>query len=162
GVEGVRAAAPRVILNGLASTSADNRPVLLQGVRPELEAELRDIAEDLTAGTFLTADERSPLALGSRVAARLEAGLGHRIHLTGILQSGMREIDEVVAYTTLEAAQRAIGMAGAVTQIGIVAESGVEAEELAARVRAALAGAATGGDLEVLSWREAVPEMVAL
>ena len=178
GVEGVRVAAPRVILNGLASTSADNRPVLLQGVRPELEAELRDIAEDLTAGTFLTGDERSPLVLGSRVAARLEAELGDRIvltgttpdgevtralfHLTGILETGMREVDEVAAYTTLEAAQRAFGMAGAVTQIGIVAESGVEAEELAARVRAALAGAATGGDLEVLSWREAVPEMVAL
>jgi ABC-type lipoprotein release transport system permease subunit len=178
GVEGVRVAAPRVILNGLASTSADNRPVLLQGVRPELEAELRDIAEDLTAGTFLTGDERSPLVLGSRVAARLEAELGDRIvltgttpdgevtralfHLTGILETGMREVDEVAAYTTLEAAQRAFGMAGAVTQIGIVAESGVEAEELAARVRAALTTAGVGGDLEVLSWREAVPEMVAL
>jgi len=177
-VEGVRAAAPRVIVNGLASTAADNRPVLLQGVRPELEAELRDVAEDLRAGTFLTGGERSPLVLGSRLAARLEAELGDRIvltgttpdgevtralfHLTGILETGMREVDEVVAYTTLEAAQRAFGMAGAVTQIGVVAEPGVEAEEVASRVRAALAAAGTGGELEVLSWRQAVPEMVAL
>jgi len=177
-VEGVRAAVPRVIVNGLASTAADNRPVLLQGVRPELEAELRDIADDLTAGTFLTGGERSPLVLGSRLAARLEAELGARVvltsttpegevtralfRLTGILETGTREVDEVVAYTTLEAAQRAFGMAGAVTQIGIVAEPGVEAEDLAGRVRAALAAAGAGQELEVLSWREAVPEMVAL
>src|SRR5690606_30404589 len=70
--------------------------------------------------------------------------------------------DEVAAYTTLEAAQRAFGMAGAVTQIGVVAEPGIEAEELAARVRGALAAAGADRELEVLSWREAVPEMVAL
>jgi len=177
-VEGVRAAVPRVIVNGLASTAADNRPVLLQGVRPELEAELRDIADDLTAGTFLTGGERSPLVLGSRLAARLEAELGARVvltsttpegevtralfRLTGILETGTREVDEVVAYTTLEAAQRAFGMAGAVTQIGVVAEQGVDAEALAERVRAALAATGAGPQLEVLSWREAVPEMVAL
>jgi len=178
GVEGVRAAVPRVIVNGLASTAADNRPVLLQGVRPELEVELRDIAEDLTAGTFLTGGERSPLVLGARLAARLEAELGDRIvltgttpdgevtralfHLTGILETGTREIDETFAYTTLEAAQRAFGMAGAATQIGVVAEPGADAEELSARVRAVLAAEGTGQELEVLSWREAVPEMVAL
>lgn len=178
GVEGVRAAVPRVIVNGLASTAADNRPVLLQGVRPELEAELHDVAEDLTAGTFLTGDERSPIVLGARLVARLEAELGDRIvltgttpegevtralfHLTGILETGTRELDEVAAYTTLEAAQRAFGMAGAVTQIGVAAEAGVEAEELAARIRAALDAGGAGRGLEVLSWREAVPEMVAL
>jgi len=178
GVEGVRAAVPRVIVNGLASTAADNRPVLLQGVRPELEAELRDVAEDVSAGTFLTGGERSPVVLGSRLAARLEAELGDRIvltgttpdgevtralfHLTGIIETGTREVDEVAAYTTLEVAQRAFGMAGAVTQIGVVAEQGVDAEALAERVRAALAATGAGPQLEVLSWREAVPEMVAL
>jgi len=177
-IDGVRAAVPRVLVNGLASTASDNRPVQLQGIRPELEAELRDVAEDLTAGTFLTGDERSPIVLGSRLVARLGAGLGDRIvltgtapdgevtralfHLTGILETGTRELDEIAAYTTLEAAQRAFGMDGAVTQIGIVAEAGVDAEELAARVRAALQADAAGAGLEVLSWREAVPEMVAM
>src|SRR5690606_24217012 len=130
----------------------------------------------LTAGTFLTGDERSPIVLGSRLVARLGAGLGDRIvltgtapdgevtralfHLTGIPETGTRALDEIAGYTTLEAAQRAFGMDGAVTQIGIVAEAGVDAEELAARVRAALQADAAG--LEVLSWREAVPEMVAM
>src|SRR5690606_11461604 len=136
------------------------------------------IAEDLAAGTFLTGDERSPIVLGYRLVARLGVGLGDRIvltgttpdgevtralfHLTGILETGTRELDEVAAYTTLEAAQRAFGMAGAVTQVGVVAEAGVAAEALAARVRAALGADGAGRDLEVLSWREAVPEMVAL
>src|SRR5690606_18377584 len=110
------AGGPRWFMSGLASTATDNRPVLLQGVRPELEAELRDIAEDLTAGTFLSGGERSPIVLGSRLVARLEAELGDRIvltgttpdgevtralfHLTGILETGTRELDEVAAYTT--------------------------------------------------------------
>lgn len=174
-IEGVRAAVPRVIVNGLASTAVDNRPVMLQGVRPELEAELRDVTKHLEAGSFLEGGERAPLVLGSRLVDRLELELGDRVvltgstpggdvtralfELTGIVETGTRELDEVVGYTTLEAAQRAFGMSGVVTQIGVVAEPGADPRELAGSIRN---GLTASGALEVLTWREAVPEMVAL
>jgi ABC-type lipoprotein release transport system permease subunit len=175
GIAGVEAVLARVLVSGLASTASDNRPIMLQGVRPELEAQLRDTRRHLKAGTFLDGGERAPIVLGSRMVERLEAELGDRIvltgstpegdvtralfQLTGIVETGTRELDEIAGYTTLEAAQRAFGMAGAVTQIGVLAEPGADARDIAAAVRAALA---SHGSLEVLTWRDAVPEMVAL
>jgi ABC-type lipoprotein release transport system permease subunit len=175
GVEGVRVAIPRILVQGLASTSVDSRPVYLQGIDLALEMEMRDLTRHLREGSFLAGDERAAIVVGARLAERLEVGIGERVvltgttpegevtralfHVAGVTESGVRELDEVTAYTTLAAAQRAFGMAGAVTQIGVVAGERVEARELAARLSAALAG---HGGLEVLAWQEAVPEMVAL
>jgi ABC-type lipoprotein release transport system permease subunit len=117
--------------------------------------------------------------LGARLAERLGAGLGDRIvmtgttpdgdvtralfHLTGTLATGTRELDEIVGYTTLQAAQRALGMSDQITQIGVLAAPGVAAEGLAPRIERALAASdITHRALEVLTWREAIPEMVAL
>lgn len=201
GVEGIRAAIPRVLASGLAGTAIDTRPVQLAGIDPALEAELEDPAADLIAGTFLevgtTLARGAPIVLGARLAERLGVEPGDRVvftgtrpdgevtralfHLSGIVRTGQRQLDEVVGYTTLEAAQRALGMEGRLTQIGILAEPGTDAETLAVMVREALIGpgidapdpvevdrsgvaagdaVGTGRPLEVLSWREAVPEMV--
>jgi ABC-type lipoprotein release transport system permease subunit len=174
-VPGIKAAVPRVLVNGLAGTAADTRPVMLQGIRPELEAEMRDIAQDLKAGSFLTGERRDPLVLGSRLVERLEAKLGDRIvltatepngevtralfHLTGILETGTRQLDEYAGYTTLDAAQRAVSMPDMVTQIGLVTAPDADVDPVAAAVRDRLAAA---DSLEVLTWTQAVPEMVGL
>lgn len=184
GVEGVRAAIPRILASGLAGTAVDTRPVQLFGIDPEIEAELDDPAVDLVEGSFLeivpAAGSRvrgEPIVLGSRLAERLGVEIGDRVvftgtrpdgeitralfHLSGIVGTGQRQLDEVIAYATLEAARRALGMDGQLTQIGILAEPGTDAEVLADRVRTALgANGGAASHLEVLSWREAVPEMV--
>lgn len=176
GLDGAAAAHPRVLVSGLVSTSAASRPVFLQGVVPGPEADFRDLAADVTAGTFLagTDGRDDPLVLGIELAEDLEVELGDRVvltasdpdgevvralfHLTGILETGVREVDETMAYTTVEAARQAVGMDGRLTQIGVVAAPGVESGALAAAARAALGPRADS--LEVLTWQEAVPEMV--
>jgi ABC-type lipoprotein release transport system permease subunit len=174
GTPGVGGAMPRIIVNGLVSTSAGARPVLLQGVEPEAEAKLNDIAGDITTGTFLESERSDPIVLGARMVRKLDLELGDRVvltasrpdgeltralfHLTGVIETGMRELDEVLGYTTLEAAGEAVGMAGMLTQIGVLASDGENALDVAAAVEAALGPASN--DFEVLSWREAVPEMV--
>jgi putative ABC transport system permease protein len=172
-VEGVQAAMPRVIVNGLVATSAGARPVLLQGVDPERERALRDIAEDLTAGTFLEDERSDPLVLGARIVKKLEIELGDRVvltasqpdgeltralfHLTGVIETGTRELDDFLAYTTVDAARRAVAMEGMLTQIGVLAH-GEDGVQLAAAIGAQVDAEVNG--LEVLSWRDAVPEMV--
>ena len=173
---GVEEAYPRVLVMGLASTSVDNRPLMLQGIRPAVEARLSDHAEDLVEGTFLEGDRAAPLVLGSRVARRLEVGPGDRVvltatgadgemtralfHLTGIIETGTRQLDEIAGFTTLEAAQRALGMGDAVTQIGLDLAEDADPDAVAVQARAALPGGGAG--YEVLTWAEAVPEMVGL
>jgi ABC-type lipoprotein release transport system permease subunit len=175
-VPGVATAIPRVLTSALVSTSADSRPVLLQGVRPELEAQLRDPGRNIREGTFLQDGRRDGLVLGRRLADRLEVGVGDRVvltasrpdgemtralfHLSGTVETGTRELDEILGFTTLEAAQRALGMGNAITQVGVLVQDAAGVEDVAAAIRAA-----TGADrngLEVLPWAEAVPEMVGL
>ena len=172
-VAGVSAVIPRVIVNGLVSTSAGARPVLLQGIVPERERALRDIAEDLTEGSFLEGDRPDQLVLGSRIVEKLDMKLGDRVvltasqpdgeltralfHLSGVIETGTRELDEIVGYTTLEAARRAVAMDGMLTQIGVLA-GGEDGLALAAAIDSAVN--ANDNGLEVLPWQEAVPEMV--
>lgn len=174
GAVGVDAAMPRVIVSGLVSTSSGARPVLLQGVQAEVEAELNDVADDIIKGTFLESERHDPIVLGARMVAKLDLELGDRVvltasrpdgeltralfHLTGVIETGMRELDEILGYTTLEAAREAVGMEGMLTQIGVLSHDRKDGQGVANAVAAALGSASN--DLEVLSWRDAVPEMV--
>ena len=173
-VEGVRRAIPRVLISGLLSTSAGSSAVFLRGIRPELDPELTNPAEDLIQGNFLTDGQSDPLVLGSRLVETLELELGDRVvltasdpqgelvralfHLSGIVETGARESDETMGYTTVEAAREGIGMEGMLSQVGVLTEEGLDPEVIASRIGAALGG--DGDGLEVLTWQEAVPEMV--
>lgn len=173
-VAGVRTVLPRILLTGLVSTSSGTLPVQLSGVDPTAEAVLTDPAADLVAGTFLTGSERDPIVLGAAAVAELELELGDRVvltttdvegevtralfHLSGIVETGVREIDEGIAWTSLQAARDVAVMDAMVTQIGVLGAPDADAFSLAAAVRADLAD--RGPDIEVLSWQEAVPEMV--
>ena len=174
-VPGVRAAIPRVLITGLVSSATGTRPLLLQGIDPEKEEALKDYSEDLSSGIYLEQSDRSdPLVLGAVIVEKLELDLGDRVvltasqpdgevtralfHLTGVMKTGFRELDEMAGLTTLEAAQNAISATGMLTQVGVVMVEGLPSDTVANRIRAALGP--VGEDLEVLTWQEAVPEMV--
>ena len=170
---GVRAAIPRILINGLVGSAVGSRPVLLMGIDPEREKALRDFSEDVTVGEYLDAGTRSdPLILGATIVEKLELELGDRVvltatdpdgevtralfHLTGVLHSGLLEMDEGMALTTLEAARSALGDGGMLTQIGLRLDDGASPDTVAAHLRTTLADR----DLEIMTWLEAIPEMV--
>jgi ABC-type lipoprotein release transport system permease subunit len=175
-VPGVARVLPRVLVDGLVSSPVGNRPVILMGIDPERETVFRDLADDVGRGKWLTESERDdPLLLGATLAEKLELELGDRVvltasdpdgevvralfHLTGVLETGIPQMDESWAVTTLPAAQEAMGMEGILTQVGVTLGAERPADSVAAVIRTAVD--ATGNGLEVLTWREAVPEMVA-
>lgn len=170
----VQATFPRIIVNGLVATSASARPVLLFGVDRDAELQLNDILPDVSRGTFLEGGRDDPIVLGSRLVEKLEAEIGDRVvltasrpdgeltralfHLSGVLHTGARELDEVLGYTTLDAAGGAVGMEGRLTQIGVLSAGNADGQAIAQDIQAALGSASAG--IEVLSWEDAVPEMV--
>jgi putative ABC transport system permease protein len=172
---GVRAAIPRMIVNGLVSSSAGTRMLFLQGIDPERELALRDFSEDLEEGAYLDASDRDdPLILGAVIVEKLEMELGDRVvltatrpdgeitralfHLTGIIRTGLAEVDETTGVTTLTAAQEALGAEGILTQIGVMADPALPSDSVAGMIRASIGAAGNG--MEVLTWQEAIPEMV--
>ena len=179
GVDGVREAIPRVLVNGLVSSAYGNRPVWLQGVVPAREVLVDEVADDVVSGTFLEDQRPDPIVLGSRLVADLDLELGDRVvltatdaegevtralfHLTGVLETGSRELDELLGYTTLEAARAALAMEGMLTQVGVLMDAGADVDRLDAAILEAIRDVQPPEDpqsLEVLTWAEAVPEMV--
>jgi ABC-type lipoprotein release transport system permease subunit len=172
---GVRAAIPRVIVNGLVSSAVGNRMLFLQGIDPSREISLRDFSEDLEAGEYLDVSDRDdPIILGAVIVEKLELELGDRVvltatqpdgevtralfHLTGVIKTGLKDADESMGITTLEAAREAVGAQGMLTQIGVMTEPTLMSDSVAAQIRAAVGS--RGSALEVLTWQEAIPEMV--
>ncbi len=175
GTPGVETAIPRVIVNGLVSSPVGNRPILLDGIDPGREQALKDYSEDLKEGEFLTESTRDdPIILGVTIVEKLELELGDRVvitatspdgeitralfHLTGVLETGFPEIDENMGLTTLAAARDAMEMEGMLTQIGVIQDPDRPSDDVADAVRKSTG--AVGDGLEVLTWQEAIPEMV--
>jgi ABC-type lipoprotein release transport system permease subunit len=148
---------------------------MLQGIDPAREVAIRDLSDDVTVGTYLDQPDRDdPIILGREIVEKLELELGDRVvltasrpdgevtralfHLTGVFETGFSEIDEIAGFTTLEAAQKAVEAEGALTQIGVLFDPSIPAEAVANNIRASVG--TNANSLEVLTWQEAVPEMV--
>ena len=173
-VPGVAEAIGRVHLTGLVSSPRGNAGVRLVGTDPRREQALQDLERFVVEGAFLEPGPRSPIVLGRGVVADLGLELGDRVVVTasdpqgeltralfrlrGVIETGSALVDDVAAYTTIDAARRALGLGEELHQIGIVLESDREPEAARAGLRAALGLA--GAPLELLSWREAMPELV--
>ena len=172
---GVQAAIPRMIVNGLVSSANGNRMLFLQGIDPARELALRDYSEDLELGEYLNASERDdPIILGSVIVEKLELDLGDRVvltatqpdgevtralfHLTGVIETGLIDVDETMGITTLRAAQEAVGAGGMLTQIGVISDPSLPSDSVAGLIQTSIQAQRNG--LEVLTWQEAIPEMV--
>jgi ABC-type lipoprotein release transport system permease subunit len=169
-IEGVETIIPRVIISGLASSSRGNEPINLRGIELAGETALEDPTEDLERGRFFSDKFDHPIVLSEKLVDKLGVELGDKVVLTatdpgGEVTRALFRLDGVVAatsvserlaYTTIAAAQEAVGMGKALTQFGVLTSPSVPHELVAERARAALGG----GQLEVLTWQEAVPEMV--
>lgn len=172
--EGVRATSGRVLLTGLVSTSSASFAVQLSGVDPQRDTEFRDLKPYITSGSFLAGEEEAPIVLGSKAVRDMELELGDRVvvtasgadgemqralfHLAGVLHTGSNVMDEGIAYSTLDAVRDAFRMNTLLHQIGLLPEGELSRYDLEARVRQTLGE----GDYEVLTWDQAMPDLVGL
>jgi ABC-type lipoprotein release transport system permease subunit len=169
-LDGVEAVVPRVIINGLLTTARGNEAARLMGVDLERERALRDLDEHVRTGTFFSGEYDQPIVLSEKLASRLGVELGDKVVLTasrpdGEVTRALFRLDatiattgaeEMLAYTTVDAAQEAVAMDGRVTQLGL--RTAAPPDAVAERARRAL----DTDRLEVLTWEEAAPEMVGL
>ena len=170
----VEATISRVLINGLLTSPRGNSPGRLTGILPEQQRKLRSMSEYLVEGEFLSGEHEHPIVLGTGIVEELEVELGDKVVLTasdpdgeltralfrlrGVLKTGAQKIDDTLAFTTLRAAQDAVGMGDEIHQLGVLADEEVETRRVAESVRRRLGGRAEG--LEVLTWQEAMPELV--
>jgi len=173
---GVRALAPRVLLEGVLTSAAHDglAAVNLRGIDPAAERPFNDLSRFLARGAFLSDDDPRAIVLGAKLAHDLAVDLGDRVvfrftdahgdeaqalfRLRGVVATGSTDLDRQVALVRLATAQEAAHTAGGVTQLGVLGAPGLDLLTLKDRLAHALGAAAA--PLELLTWREAMPELV--
>jgi lipoprotein-releasing system permease protein len=139
-VPGVAGSAPAILALGLITAGGRAEPVQLKGIDPVREEAVTDIGSAIVAGSLeaLSAprepDAPDPLILGKGLADSLGLAVGdrpivltpqirmtpagpmprmHAFEVVGIAEFGFHEIDSGAAFTTVDAAGRALNKDGA-------------------------------------------------
>jgi ABC-type lipoprotein release transport system permease subunit len=167
----VLAASRRIETGGLATSREGAFPVSIIGMEPAGELPVSLVAQNVSDGRYLAADDLDVVFIGRGLADAMGVGLGDRFTLVGqdvndqnrqrtvtvvgIYDIGMKDIEKRSIYMSLAEAQDLYGLDGQSTEIVISLEQiGQEAP-----VIAALQSAYPGHD--VGSWQTNFPELAA-
>jgi ABC-type lipoprotein release transport system permease subunit len=167
----VLAASRRIKTGGLATSREGAFPVSIIGIEPEQELPVSLVAQNLSAGRYLAADDLDMIFIGQGLADAMAIQVGDRITVAGqgaheqmrqrtmtvvgIYDVGMRDIEKRTIYISLLEAQDLYGLTGDSTEVVISLEKlGQEAVVLPA-LRSALPG------YEIDSWQNNFPELQA-
>lgn len=164
--------APRLTVNGLASSAASALPVRIEGVDPERERVFSTLVDQLSEGRYLEPEDRLQAFIGVELARRLALKPGDRMVLTaqtasgqvegqlvriaGTFRTGIQEMDEGLIHIPLATAGTWLGVSGELTTVAVLLRSSFATDQAVASLRRTL-----GADrrIRVLGWRQASPEM---
>lgn len=136
----IKALSPLVSGPALAQKGDAVRSVALMGIEPALYEKIIPLSEYLVQGNLLIdagnavigvkLAERLGLKIGGKL--RLETGQGHTaiVNVTGIVELGVRELDERYVYLDLKQTQALVDLPGGVTEIDIIVGDIFKAKQL--------------------------------
>lgn len=163
----------RVRINAAVANARHNGGVTLVGIDPQEEARVSFIGSGIVEGRYLKADDTDAIVIGRALAKRFETRLGKKLilmaqdtkgeiasrafRIRGIFRAEMEATEKNVVFVPLDAARKMLGMGNAVSEISIVLPSHDQAAAVAARLQQAF----SGQDIEVRTWRQALPLLTA-
>lgn len=172
----IRGVIPRIYVHGLLHSPKGNRPVRLSGVDPERRTTVRDFSKHLVKGRYLSGNDDRPLVLGSGLVDKLQLDLGDRVvmtatgpegdlqrglfYLSGILETGSKNLNDSLAITTLRTARNVLGLKQGVTQLGVLIDRNSKTKKVAGKIKESLGNQAE--TLEILPWQEALPSVLGV
>jgi ABC-type lipoprotein release transport system permease subunit len=168
----VEAAAPRLELHGLASSSHGAVPAIVYGVDPAVEPAFSQLDTHLVEGRTLAPGDRLEAYVGIGLAHRLHLELGDRLVLTtqgvdstmadqlvrvaGIFRSGLPEVDDGMVHIPLRTAQAWVGVGGDVSAVAVLLHN---SRETTRAVRALDAALGATGAAVAIPWQTTTPEL---
>jgi ABC-type lipoprotein release transport system permease subunit len=126
----------RTLCQGTVTSAADVDPVLLIGVRPELEKDLSQVDDTIIQGSFFSGDNSQDIVIGSKLADLLSVGLGDRVVITvsqagsgslsqdlfrisGIYRFNIEDLDNGLAFVRLNKAQAMLNLGNRIHEIAL-------------------------------------------
>lgn len=166
---GLQAVAARAEAFALASSEQRSFAVQILGVQPDREALVSSLPGLVKQGRYLSDENAPEIVLGSVLARNLKVGLGDEITflgsgrdgsfaagivtVVGIIDSGVSELDRMIAEIPLAYFQSAFAMDDAVHRIVLK----LEGLDTVAPVKSRLQSLISNEDLSVLDWNELEP-----
>jgi ABC-type lipoprotein release transport system permease subunit len=181
----VRGVSPRLLASGLASSAANSDGVRIMGVIAKQERTVSLIPQRIVEGSYLNDDQQSGVVIGVELARKLAVKIGAKVVLmtqmvqppdtaatdagggemqstqlrvSGIFRTGVQAIDARLIQLPLPEAQALLGVPDRVTQVAVLLEREGDSLMVAQGLRKKL----TGEPVEILPWREAMPELARL
>lgn len=167
-----------VELQGLLSSPRNNTGVDLRGIDPvNWPTALDDLGLSVREGSFLDPEDANGIALTQPIARELAVERGDRVVLTlsdpdGEVTRALFRVATIlevepggfdrIAFTRLEAAQRAANLGDAVTGIGVQLVDSRQRFRLQPDLQQQIRAWRPEQELAVLTWDEVVPELVAM
>ena len=165
----VIAASPRIQTGGLATNREGAFPVSIIGVDPQAEAPVSIVAQNITAGRYLSPDDGDSVLVGRGLADVMGLQLGDRLTLVGsdvhkqnrqrtvtvigIYDLGLPSTERKTLYLALGEAQDLYGLPGQSTEVVLNLKKIGEENQVVAALSPALPG------YEVESWSRNYPEL---
>ena len=161
----------RTYASGLASSADGSAGVQMIGIQPQSEQDASQFDDKLSEGDFLDSTNPDQVIVGEGVAHKLALGVGEKLVLMaqaaggpeiqsqlfrvkGILRTGLEEFDQTLILLPLATAQGFLNLGEGVHQIALLMNNSAPSAALASHGKERLPS------LEVLSWSEAMPELV--
>ncbi|MEA3477831.1 MAG: FtsX-like permease family protein, partial [Bacteroidota bacterium] len=172
-VPGIKAITKRSISQAMASTASSGNGVLINGIEPEKEKQVTNIAEMLVDGDYFEKEYRTPgMIVGAKLAEKLNARIGSKIVITiqnteneisyglyrvsGIYKTSNTMFDEIHVFVRNESLVSLIGIdAEDASEIAILLENNDLTDNITLAVKEKLDG------LSVRSWKEVDPALLA-
>jgi putative ABC transport system permease protein len=165
----VKAWAPRVRGEGLASSPRASVGVRVVGVDRNAEPSVSLVPDALTQGDFLP--EAGKSFIGEALAKRLKVKIGQKLvvsvqnpggdlsgrpyRVAGVFRTASTDLDENTIYLSLSDAQDLFGLGAAISEIVLLAHRRSDIDALRDSLAAAL-----GDDFEAHGWEELQPLLV--
>jgi ABC-type lipoprotein release transport system permease subunit len=175
--EHIVAVVPQLAIGGLASSSTGARPAQIIGVDPIAKAEFSMLDDKLIEGRYLEPDDRLAAYIGSGMLEALDLRLGSRFVLTaqdadgeisgqlvrvvGVFRSGVPEIDQSLIHVPFRTAGSWLRSGEDVTTIAVLVDRSRAVPSVTRILRRELFDEIETGQMDVLTWREASPELDA-
>jgi ABC-type lipoprotein release transport system permease subunit len=172
--DGVEAVTARVELPALLGVGENSSGALLVGVDPDTETAVTRIHEAISLGRYLRGSDGEVIVLGDELASRLKVSVNDTVlvlvqtaygsigaglfEVVGIIRTGTKTVDATLAFVPLATAQDLYALDSGVT--GLVARL---ADKKGSRLLAdRLAQKLDSETLQVLDWRELLPDLVSM
>ena len=173
----VVARSSKLTIDGLAVAAAVARPAQIVAVDPSSEAGFSTIDEQVVDGRYLEPDDRLAAYVAVGLADRLGLRLGSRmvvqaqdaegeiagqlLRVVGIFRTGVPELDRVLLHVPVATAAAWLGTGDDVTSVGVIVDDSAVVDDVADRLRQALAGPIARGEARVITWRESNPALAS-